>query len=176
MHIAQYLQFSVLTDSLIRTQEELWFSRYRGKLDIRGVFLFIQSDPFWDGPGLTILIGLWLPVDKKVYKEQRQEENHSEWKAISESINCHIITTLTFIQTEPLLNSLKNIYLKKENALIIPLWPKNYYIVILHICIILCFVSDSAEERVPAVSPGEHHWYSMMVTKGPLLSWIFSGL
>lgn len=59
---------------------------------------------------------------------------------------------------------------------IIPLWPENNCILILHSCIILCVFSGSPAEvssSVPAVSPGEHHCYSNMDTKGPLLSWLF---
>lgn len=147
---------------------------YTEEIVIGGVCLLIQSDPFWEGPGLTILIGLWLPVDKKVCREQRQEANYSRWKAISESINCHIITTLACIQPEPLTKYLKNIYFKKKKKnpfiVIIPLWPENNCIVILHSCIILCVFSGSPAQEsfsVPAVSPGEHRCYSNMDIKVP---------
>ena len=102
--------------SLVHKNEGPCFRMYRGELDIRGICLLIQSDPFGDGPLLTILIGLWLPVDNGVENKGKRRTTVDE-KQSQSPLTVISSPMLAFIQLEPLIKSLKNIYLKK-----IPSW------------------------------------------------------
>lgn len=95
------LLLTVLAESLIRTHLHRNAFPYiqRGEFEDWDACCLIQSNPFGDGPGLTILIGLWLPDDKESAESEGRrwttvdkKQSQSPLTVISSSRRCFSFT------------------------------------------------------------------------------------